>query len=73
MHRENQSDGARGRIFYRGHPIEGLLDNNDYEEVLHLLIWGHLPTLDEKLALRRALSAAMDAPQSVMDTIQAFP
>ncbi|KAK2602138.1 hypothetical protein N8I77_008696 [Diaporthe amygdali] len=66
-------DGIRGRIYYRGNSILELFDNNDYEEVLHLLIWGHLPSPDEKASLRQALSAAMGAPKSVVDAIQAFP
>ena len=69
----DSSDGKRGYIQYRDHTIEDLFQNNDYEEVMHLLIWGHLPSPEEKSTLRQALAQAMVAPQCVVDVIRAFP
>ena len=47
--------------------------NNDYEEVIHLLIWGHLPSAAEKRKFRKSLAEAMVVRQSVVDVIEAFP
>ncbi|KAI1080949.1 citrate synthase [Whalleya microplaca] len=66
-------DGNRGQIRYRNYSINELFENNDYEDVLHLLIWGHLPSSQEKMKVRSALAAEMNPPQSVVDTIQSFP
>ncbi|KAJ2994467.1 hypothetical protein NUW58_g1550 [Xylaria curta] len=66
-------DGEEGKIKFRGYDIEYLYDNHDYEEVIHLLIWGHLPSNEEKQSLRERLLAELKTPQSVVDAIRAFP
>ncbi|GFF26254.1 citrate synthase [Aspergillus lentulus] len=66
-------DGKRGYIQYRNHSIEDLFEHNDYEEVIHLLIWGKLPTATQKQTLRQKLAMEMKPHQCVIDVIQAFP
>ncbi|KAI0485176.1 citrate synthase [Xylariaceae sp. FL0804] len=66
-------DGKVGYMQYRDKPIDELFHNNDYEEVMHLLIWGTLPTPEQKTSLRRRLASHMKAPQPVRDAIKAFP
>ncbi|KAB2572699.1 citrate synthase [Lasiodiplodia theobromae] len=66
-------DGKRGYIQYRDSSIDDLFRNNDYEEVIHLLIWGHLPSAAEKRKFRKSLAEAMVVRQSVVDVIEAFP
>ena len=51
-------DGEAGRLIYRGYPIEELARECTYEEVLHLLWYGSLPTRDELAALADDLAAA---------------
>ncbi|KAG0646409.1 Citrate synthase [Hyphodiscus hymeniophilus] len=66
-------DAPRGRIQYRDQSIDHLFENNDYEEVLHLLVFSHLPTPEEKETFRRALSEEMTkVPEVVKQVIQAF-
>ena len=54
-------DGEAGRLIYRGYPIETLAAESTYEEILHLLWHGSLPTaaqlseFSEQLADERAL------------------
>lgn len=67
------SDGKRGYIQYRDHSIEDLFHHHDYEEVIHLLIWGKLPTPEQKTSLRSKLAAEMKAYPAVIDVIQSFP
>ncbi|KAI8627686.1 citrate synthase [Xylariaceae sp. FL1651] len=66
-------DGERGQIQFRDHDINYLFDNHDYEEVIFLLIWGHLPSNEERQSLRQDLASEMKVPQSVVNTIRAFP
>jgi citrate synthase len=67
------SDGQRGLVQYRGTPIQHLFNNNDFEDVLHLLLWNRLPTEAEKKAVRCGVAAAAVPPQIVKDVVHSFP
>jgi citrate synthase len=41
-------DGAAGVLMHRGYPIDQLAEHSDYLEVCYLLLYGELPTLEEK-------------------------
>jgi len=41
-------DGAAGVLMHRGYPIDQLAEHSDYLEVCYLLLYGKLPTSDEK-------------------------
>lgn len=41
-------DGEQGLLYYRGYPIEQLAERSDFMEVAYLLIYGELPTAEEK-------------------------
>ncbi|MDR3428469.1 MULTISPECIES: citrate synthase [Silvimonas] len=41
-------DGDQGQLYYRGYPIEQLAQNSDYLETCYLLIYGELPTAEQK-------------------------
>ncbi|MEI7969989.1 MAG: citrate synthase [Betaproteobacteria bacterium] len=43
-------DGDKGELLYRGYPIEQLATNCDFLEVCHLILYGELPTPDQKKA-----------------------
>ncbi|KAI0426764.1 citrate synthase [Xylaria sp. FL1042] len=66
-------DGQRGQLKFRGYDVGYLYENHDYEEIMHLLIWRRLPSIKEKEALRMKLVSELEAPQTVKNTIQAFP
>ncbi|KAF6823182.1 citrate synthase [Colletotrichum plurivorum] len=66
-------DGQRGYIQYRDYPIEYLFENHNYEDVLHLLVWGHLPSAAERLAFRRRFALACVPPKHAVEVIQSFP
>lgn len=40
-------DGEKGRLFYRGFPIEQLAEHSNFIETAYLLIYGNLPTRSE--------------------------
>ncbi|KAI3338226.1 citrate synthase [Ustulina deusta] len=66
-------DGHRGIIRYRDFDIEQLFRDYVYEDVMHLLVWGHLPSQAEKDHVRAGMSHAMNPPESVVKVISAFP
>ncbi|MCX4024903.1 citrate (Si)-synthase [Endozoicomonas sp. SM1973] len=41
-------DGAKGVLLHRGYPIEQLAEQSDYLEVCYLLMYGDLPTTEQK-------------------------
>ena len=41
-------DGDKGVLLYRGYPIEQLAENSDFMECCYLLLYGDLPTADQK-------------------------
>nr|WP_321456926.1 citrate synthase [uncultured Cohaesibacter sp.] len=41
-------DGEKGTLLYRGYPIEQLAEHGDFLETCYLLLYGHLPTAEEK-------------------------
>lgn len=65
-------DGKRGRLIYRGYLIQDLA-NASYEEVVHLLLYEHLPTVDELNSLRSRLSAERGIPPEVLAALKTRP
>ncbi|CUA86483.1 MULTISPECIES: citrate synthase [Gulbenkiania] len=41
-------DGDQGQLYYRGYPIEQLAEESDYLETCYILMYGELPTPEEK-------------------------
>ncbi|QLH38995.1 MAG: citrate (Si)-synthase [Defluviicoccus sp.] len=41
-------DGDKGTLLYRGYPIEQLAEGSDFMEVCYLLLYGDLPTAEQK-------------------------
>jgi citrate synthase len=60
-------DGRAGRLFYRGYDIHDLAGRVSFEECVHLLLRGTLPTRDELTALESELAAARTLPPIVDD------
>lgn len=69
----HKSNGERGEISFRDHPIEDLFKAYVYEDVMHLLIWGAIPSQEQKDDVRAQLSAAATPPETVVNVITAFP
>lgn len=42
-------DGENGVLLYRGYPIQDLAEHSDFMEVAYLLLYGELPTLEQKM------------------------
>ncbi|CEL04576.1 Putative Citrate synthase [Aspergillus calidoustus] len=67
------SDHEGGLILFRGYSLEEMW-NSDFEDMLHLLVWGLYPTAAQRERLRRDLAKHMLAvPDSVQHAIHAMP
>ncbi|RME69936.1 MAG: citrate synthase [Verrucomicrobia bacterium] len=49
-------DGENGILRYRGYPIEQLAENSDFVETAYLIIYGELPTKEQRKKFRELLS-----------------
>ena len=65
--------GLDGELIYRGYNINELAGNATYEEVVHLLHRGKLPSQTELDALKSELAGARELPGGVVDLIRNLP
>jgi citrate synthase len=66
-------DGERGRLQYRGYPVEILADRCSYEEVAYLLLFGNLPTELELSGFKVSLAAERRLKFRIVDMLKLFP
>ena len=66
-------DGAAGKLYYRGIPIEELAGQSTFEEVSFFLLTGRLPTREELDAFSAELAEARPIPRDIRDVIRTFP
>ena len=66
-------DGTNGRLIYRGYDIHSLATTTTFEEVAHLLWFGHLPNQTELANLHNKFVAERTIPDPVMQVIRALP
>ncbi|OJJ32489.1 hypothetical protein ASPWEDRAFT_118271 [Aspergillus wentii DTO 134E9] len=63
------SDHERGILLFRGYTLEELWDS-DFEDMLHLLVWGTYPTAPQRKEVSRRLAGHMqDIPENVSKAI----
>ncbi len=67
------SKAAIGRLSYRGYDIDDLAPNATFEEVVHLLLYGHLPNRHELDRLKRELGACRALPEPLVNAMQNVP
>src|SRR5579859_2387108 len=66
-------DGTTGRLTYRGYNIHDLAQTTNFEEVAHLLWFGHLPNRKQLTRLMARFAAERSIPNNVMQIIRALP
>lgn len=66
-------EGQIGRLTYRGYDIDDLAPNATFEEVAHLLLYGHLPTRSELDAFKRELGSRRSLPEPLVTAMQNVP
>jgi len=66
-------DGSNGKLYYRGYDINELAGRVCYEEIVHLLWFGELPTQKQHSDMRRALVVDMRLPAQVTEMLRQMP
>ncbi len=66
-------DGERGMLVYRGYTIDDLAENATFEEIIHLLLEGTLPTRDQLEGVRKRLGDNATLPERVIAGLRALP
>ena len=66
-------DGEKGILQYRGYPIEEIAASASFVEVCYLLIYGHLPTVDELRDFSDKLTHHSMIHEAMKDFFQDFP
>lgn len=66
-------EGTAGRLIYRGYNIHDLATTTTFEEVAHLLWFGHLPNKAELADLKAKLAAERTLPTGVLKVISDLP
>ncbi|MBV9439072.1 MAG: citrate synthase [Candidatus Eremiobacteraeota bacterium] len=66
-------EGEAGRLTYRGYDIYDLAEHATFEEVVHLLLHGRLPTHEELADLNRSLSEHRALPNGLLAMLHAIP
>ncbi len=66
-------DGEKGILRYRGIPIEELVENCTFNEVAHLLIYGHLPSSKESENLSHLLTSNCMIHDNMVKLFDNFP
>jgi len=60
-------------LHYRGYDILDLAEACEFEEIAHLLIHGHLPTIDELKEYKEKLKSLRELPVSVKNALETLP
>ncbi len=66
-------DGANGRLAYRGYDIAEVAGQASFEEVLHLLWYGEMPSRAQLEALNGELVAARPLPEALISAYRLLP
>jgi citrate synthase len=67
------NDGLKGHLFYRGYAIGDLVSKRDFTDTQYLLLYGNIPTTEQRKQWQHDLAAIPKPQQSVFSVIQAFP
>lgn len=65
-------DGEKGILLYRGYPIEQLAEHSDYLEVCYLLMYGELPTPEQKLSFNEIITQHTMVHENIRDFVNGF-
>ena len=65
-------DGEKGRLSYRGYSIHDLAENSNFEEVVHLLWYGELPTRTQLEQTRKDLSSQRALHPDAVELLRRF-
>lgn len=70
---EISAAGGEHTLEYRGYSIYDLAEKADFEEVAHLLVYGHLPNAPELKAFRHRMKQLRDLPKALKEILEMIP
>lgn len=65
-------DGAKGKLYYRGYPIDELTEKKSYLDVAYLLLNGELPTQEQSVSFQQEITELMPLSSSLKKTTEAY-
>lgn len=66
-------DGEAGRLIFRGYEADELARHHQFEEAVHLLWYGTMPTDDELSKLKEKLKKNREVPEKIVTLIKELP
>ena len=66
-------DGDNSILLYRGYPIEQIAKHRDFTATMYLLLYGDLPTAEEKTDFTKRLQDQYRVPAYCYDLLQSLP
>ena len=66
-------EGKEGRLTFRGYDVHDLAPNACFEEVVHLLLFGHLPSKRELSTLKKDLASRRMIPEPLINAMERTP
>ena len=65
-------DGAKGELSYRGYPIEVLAEKSNVCDVIHLLVYGELPTASQREVMLTYLRSESLVHEQLLNVFKSF-
>ena len=69
----SEVDGLRGRLLYRGYPVEQLVERASFEEVTYLVLFGEMPNAQQLAEWRAELIRWRHPPTAAVDALRRVP
>jgi citrate synthase len=69
----SEVDGIRGRLLYRGYPVEQLVGRASFEEVAYLVLFGELPDAQRLADWTAELVRWRHPPEAALEALQRVP
>ena len=66
-------DGEKGKLIYRGIPIEELAEHSTFEETSYFLLYGELPTKKELSDFEDRLKSSRALPDNILASMKTLP
>jgi len=66
-------DGEKGILRYRGYPIEELAEKSDFIESAYLILYGDLPTAEQRKRFSALLGQHVGVPEEMQHHFTGFP
>ncbi|EZQ11241.1 MULTISPECIES: citrate synthase [Acidianus] len=66
-------DGEEGVLRYEGYDINDLVNHCSFEEVIHLMLYGDLPTKEKLAEVKNRLNQSYSVPSSVIRIMEDLP